>query len=450
MSKPQKTVQIGSRQSKIKPIWNRVASIKHNKSAKRFDFGLNNLLPNELLKAIEASVTASSCRNRKQEFIEGKGLKDRGISSLKMNPKQTADDLVTELSDISGIFDGVALCVKYNAAGEPYYLYVLPFECTRKTDDGRYYINDKLSEGKDKASERTYLEEFDRYEYQSSRLARVKAQIEEYGHQVGDIVYLFGKKAGQKDYPIPNAWSAMEEIEADAALGRLDWRNIKKGFRPDAILTTIGTIDDEQEDENGKTEQDYFDDNVKSFIGEDAASIMHIKVDASDQRPQLDTFDQEKVLNSTTEAADRVGKRVCRGMEVPEVLIPGFARQGQLGNTQEMLTIIKLFQNRVGRKQRLISRALEKVFPHLDWTIEPLNLIEELPQWLIDVLTPEERRQIGGYENKKEESVSSDVSDKLNVLSPLLATKVLETMDETEIRAIIGLQPKENQTEAAE
>ena len=147
-----------------------------------FNYGQDNLLPNELLKAVEASVTASSCRGKKHEFIEGKGLKDRSIASLKLNPKQTSDDLVAELADIVGVFEGVPLNVKYNAAGEPYYIYVLPFECTRKADDGQFYINNDLSSGKDQKKDRIYYDEFDRYETPSSRLARVRQQIQDYGY----------------------------------------------------------------------------------------------------------------------------------------------------------------------------------------------------------------------------------------------------------------------------
>jgi hypothetical protein len=398
--------RVGSQSSKIAPVWNRAAKIKHNKNKKAYDYGEKNALPNELLKAIEASVTASSCRNRNHEFIEGKGLKDRSIASLKLNPKQTSDDLIAELADIVGVFGGVPLNVKYNSVGDPFYVYSLPFENIRKTDDGQFYVNEDLAEGKDVKKNRIYYEEFNRFETPESRLRRVRQQIEEYGFQTGDIVYLFAKKAGQKEYPIPGAFAGIEEIEADAALGKLDWRNVKKGFRPDAILTTIGEIDDEDEDEAGKTEQDYFDDTIKNFTGEDASPIMHINVEKADQRPQLDTFAQEKLLNSTTEAADRIGKRVCRTMDVPDVLIPGFARQGQLGNVQEILTILKLFQNSINRKQRLISRGLEQVFPQLDWTIEPLVLIEELPQWLLDSLTEDEKRQLGGYEPKEKEEAA--------------------------------------------
>lgn len=396
--------KVGSKNSRIKPIWNKSASITHNKGKGIYNYGKDNLLPNQLLTAISASVTASSCRNRRSEFIEGKGLRDEGMSSIKINPKQTSDDLITELSDIVGVFKGVALNVKYNAIGEPFYVYALAFENVRKTDDGQYYVNVDLEEGKDQKKNRIYYDEYDKYESVDSRLRRVREQIKDYGYQTGDIIYLFAKKAGQKHYPIPGTVAGMEEIEADAALGRLDWRNVKKGFRPDAILTTIGEIDDDDKDEAGKTDQDYFDEDIRQFTGEDASPIMHINVDKADQRPQLDTFSQEKLLNSTTEAVDRIGKRVCRASDVPHILIPGFAQQGQLGNVQEMLTTLKLFQNSVNKDQRLISRALEQVFPVLDWTIEPLTIIEELPDWLLAVLDEDEKRALGGYEAKKTET----------------------------------------------
>lgn len=380
----------------FQPKFNRAAKITHNKSAKRYNYGSNNLLPNELLKAIEASVTASSCRGRKHEFIEGNGLKDRGIASIIINPAQTADDLIAELSDFSTIFEGVALNVKYNMLGEPYYVYALSFQCVRKTDDGQYYANDKLSEGKDQKKDRIYYDEFDRKEKPTSRLLRISEQIKEYGYQTGDIIYMFAKKAGQKEYPVPMSWAGMEEIETDSAIGRLDWRNVKKGFRPDALLTTVGTIDDVEEDENGRTEQDHFDKNIESFTGEDAAPILHIQVDNADQVPKLEKFDSKDVLNSTTEAENRIGRRVCRAMGVPEVLIPGFAKAGQLGNNQEMVNILKMFTNTIGRYQRLITRAMELVFPKLDWAIDPLVMIDEIPPWLLETMTEDEKRQLGG------------------------------------------------------
>jgi len=385
-------------------VQNRVAVVKHNKGANRYDYGLNNLLPNELLLAIESSVTASSCRETKSTFIKGKGLADKSVASMKINANQTANHLVSELADFSGIFRGIALKVVYNVIGEPYRIYALEFENVRATDDGGYYVNDELANGRDVKKDRVYMDVFDFHESQQSRLRRVAQQIEDYGYQVGDIVYHYEQKAGQKIYPKPVAWAAMEEIESDAALGRLDWRNVKKGFRPDAILTTIGGLDDVEKDESGKTEQQHFDKALEQFCGEDASPILNITVGKKDEAPELITFDSEKLLNATTEAVDRIGRRVCRGMEVPTILIPGFARGGQLGNTNEVLNTMKLFALTALDYQRLISQSLETVLPQFDWSIEPLELIEEIPDWLISNLTEDELRALGGYEPKPKET----------------------------------------------
>ena len=222
---------------------------------------------------------------------------------------------------------------------------------------------------------------------------------------------------------------------------RLDWRNVKKGFRPDAILTTVGKIDDTAEDESGRTEQDYFDKSLEQFSGEDATSLLHMQVDKIEEVPTLVTFDSEKLLNATTEASDRIARRVCRGMEVPDILIPGLARQGQLGNTSELLHTMKLFALTALDYQRLVSEVFEMVWPIQDWNIDPLELIEETPQWLIDKLTDEEVRQLGGYAPLEVTLDVSDskISDALNTLSPLVATKVLEKMSDEEIRGLIGL-----------
>jgi len=420
---------------------NRVAVIKHNKSANRYDYGKNNLLPNELLLAIESSVTASSCRETKSTFIKGKGFGDSGVASMKINARQTTNQLAAELADFAGLFRGIALKVVYNIKGEPFRVYALEFENVRATDEGGYYVNDELANGKDLKKDRIFMDVFDSHESPESRNRRVAEQIKEYGYQVGDIVYHYEQKAGQKIYPKPVAWAAMEEIESDAALGRLDWRNVKKGFRPDAILTTIGEIDDVTEDESGRTEQDYFDKSVEGFCGEDADPILHIQVDKKEEAPELTVFSSEKLLNSTTEAVDRIGRRVCRGMEVPTILVPGFARSSQLGNNDELINTIKLFSLTALDYQKLVSQSLEIVFPQYDWSIDPLELIDIVPDWLVDKLTADEIRELGGYAPIATEDGESgtSTSDALSALSPLVATKVLERMSDAEIRGLIGL-----------
>jgi len=91
--------------------------------------------------------------------------------------------------------------------------------------------------------------------------------------------------------------------------------------------------------------------------------------------------------------------------------------------------------------QGLITRSLETIFPQFDWSIEPLELIEEIPDWLVAKLTADEIRELGGYAPIEVEDGKSgtSTSDALSALSPLVATKVLERMTDEEIRGLVNL-----------
>jgi hypothetical protein len=128
-------------------------------------------------------------------------------------------------------------------------------------------------------------------------------------------------------------------------------------------------------------------------------------------------------------------------MEVPTILVPGFARASQLGNTNEVLNTMKLFALTSLDNQRLIAHALESVWSQFDWSIDPLELIEEIPDWLVAKLTADEIRELGGYDAISDDGdqQGATTADALSALSPLVATKVLERMTDAEIRSLIGL-----------
>jgi hypothetical protein len=227
----------GKRSWAVTPTFNRAAHIRENKGQKRYDYGTDNLLPNQLLKAIEASVTATACRFKKSEFIEGDGVAHDGVSSMRVNPSQTADGLISEVADYCGIFDGFAMAVKFNPLGEPSAVYALTFEKVRRNTDGTFYLAPDLNNGRDDKSKRVYYEPFNPREEAGARMARVRQQVEDYGEQTGDIIYVYGRRAGMEFYPVPAAWAGMEEIEADAALVEIAVMRMVDGMgaSPDVI-----------------------------------------------------------------------------------------------------------------------------------------------------------------------------------------------------------------------
>ncbi len=200
----------------------------------------------------------------------------------------------------------------------------------------------------------------------------MQSEMAKYGRQLGDILQVMEKGAGYlKDkYPIPAYYSGIDDIISDASLSRLEKRNLKKGWRANVIIGMPGELDDENVDENGKTDQDHFDSTVNNFTGEDAASVMVIWGRVPDGKPDVNIISLADILDATDKSTDRLTRKVCRLMEVPPVLI-GMTTPGQLGNTQEIINLIKLFNLMVLKAQNRITRALSMIFPGIDWTINP-------------------------------------------------------------------------------
>jgi hypothetical protein len=113
----------------------------------------------------------------------------------------------------------------------------------------------------------------------------------------------------------------------------------------------------------------------------------------------------------------------------------------------------ELFQNTyVNTKQRNLEETINYLYKFNDVTAilelrktEPINF--EFSEAIISAnMTQEEIREKLGLNpiEKKETAGSQDIINSLNSLSPLIATKVVESMDINELRGLIGLPIRED------
>jgi hypothetical protein len=89
-------------------------------------------------------------------------------------------------------------------------------------------------------------------------------------------------------------------------------------------------------------------------------------------------------------------------MEVPDVLI-GIAKEGQLGNVQEVKNQLALFALTVYKKQDLIKQSFDLLKPfygipgldqNTDFTLTTLKPFDFIPDAVIANLTPEEQKEL--------------------------------------------------------
>lgn len=426
-------------------VKNEVAEVILQQTRKRYFYGANDKLPNELIRAISDSGTATSCVDRLQSFIQGNGFADNASKDFKVNSKQTADDLLSEISQSAGIFEGFALRVLYRTDGNVGSVYKVGLIHLRAMEDGRWRYNWRMGERGYKEAEDVYFRSFTPNVAPSERAKIIQEEIAEHKEQLGEIMVVFRPKELQFGdiYPIPNCYSGLEDIQTDAALQRQDKRNVKKGFKANVIIALPGEVDDQTQDADGKTDQDYLDETLQNFVKEDGSSIALLEGKSKDSLPQITPFPAADILNGTQGARDRVPRFVCRHFSVPPVLV-GLEVAAILGNTQAIVNSMKMFIHIVNDRQRMIQRAFSRLWPSMDWTITKLNVYDYLDPQIASKLTDDELRAIGGFApiERKVPSDQEAILNSINALSPLVANKVLESMSEEEIRMLVGLKGK--------
>lgn len=383
-------------------VKNAVAQIFHNKGDERYFYGELDNLPNTIIATVDNSGTATACIERLEQFIQADGFIQEGLNEAKANKSQSLLAVTSELVTNVAYLEGYALRLVFDVSGNIAKIYNVNVKTLRRKRGGFEY-NPLMGEiGEDK-SETVFFPEFDAERTPAERRKQIAKQVEKYKEQKGEILYIFRKGLGKfyDVYPVPRYYASIEDLVSDGKISRLDLRNIAQGYRTPVIIST-GPIDDVNKDDEGFTAQDYFDESLEAFTGEDASPILHLKGATEEAKPTVTTIDVADILDQTDKASDRIAKRVCRVMGVPDILV-GIAKEGQLGNVTELKNQMSLFALSVFKRQELIKEGFDQIKPLLkleglpanaDFTLSTLKPFDLIPDAVIANLTPEEQKEL--------------------------------------------------------
>jgi hypothetical protein len=438
-----------------------VPSTTTGEQVKIENWGPGNQLPQELVKLVYDSGTATVCIDRLEQFIGGKGFANQATAERMANPEQTFNQLWAEIANYCAWGLGVAYIIRYPFGGEIAFaeLWAGAVDCLRveKGGAGRYVINFKLAEGKMPTGENQvylpYRHEATPEEISAEVLAAVHSEAGYHGH----LYFNFKYRVGRNVYPIPSWYAAKEDVEADAELPKYELKQLRNGFFPDAILTLVGQKYADVDDPDwtpgpGQSEADrplllspdreQVMKAVKELKGAGSeASILLNVVESEEEKPQLDFVDKGPNSKGLTDMSTRIEGKVYRRFGVPPVLC-GVAEAGLLGSNQQIVNSIKLFSLTIEPARALGLDPLKQFFPALDFAVLPLNPVEYIDPAVAAKMTDDELRAVQGLPplEKLEDTEAQKTLKALNAMSPLLATKALEEMSSEEIRALINLR----------
>lgn len=407
-------------------------------------YGEKNDYPNYLLRIYNNSAKHNAIVTGKVDYICGNGwsvnsddpmakAKANGMIQKVNRSDESLNELTKKLVTDLTIFGGYYLQVIWTkATGEIAEMYHVDYYKVRtNADNSEFYVSDNWIKN-DNVNPRPDFDTYPAFDPKNPT-----------GSQ---ILYFKEYRAGANTYSLPDYRGAISYIELDISIGEYHLNTINNGmFSSKLINLNGGKVSQEEED---RIERQFKD----KFSGsKNAGKFMLAFNDSKENEPSIVDLSGTELDKHFDLLNKTVQQEIFSGHKVTSPMLFGVKTEGQLGGRSELREASELFQNTyVNTKQRSLEEIINYLYKFNDVTAdlelrktEPINF--EFSEAIISAnMTQDEIREKLGLSpvEKKESAGSQDIINSLNSLSPLIATKVVESMDINELRDLIGLPKK--------
>jgi hypothetical protein len=404
-------------------------------------YGEKNDYPNYLLRIYNNSAKNNAIITGKVDYICGNGWTVKAEDEMqkakafglidRINTKQESlNELTKKLVTDLSIFGGYYLQVIWTkGTGEIAELYHVDYYKVRtNADNSEFYVSDNWIKN-DNVNPRPDFETYPAFDPNNTT-----------GTQ---ILYFKEYRAGANTYSLPDYRGAISYIELDISIGEYHLNTINNGmFSSKLINLNGGKVSQEEED---RIERQFKD----KFSGsKNAGKFMLAFNDSKENEPSIIDLSGTELDKHFDLLNKTVQQEIFTGHKVTSPMLFGVKTEGQLGGRSEMREASELFQNTyVNSKQQALEEVINYLLKFND-IIAELEIKKTEPisfqfteQIISTNMTQDEIREKLGLApiEKKETAGAQDIINSLNSLSPLIATKVVESMDVNELRSLIGL-----------
>jgi hypothetical protein len=404
-------------------------------------YGEKNDYPNYLLRIYNNSAKNNAIITGKVDYICGNGWTVKAEDEMqkakafglidRINTKQESlNELTKKLVTDLSIFGGYYLQVIWTkGTGEIAELYHVDYYKVRtNADNSEFYVSDNWIKN-DNVNPRPDFETYPAFDPNNTT-----------GTQ---ILYFKEYRAGANTYSLPDYRGAISYIELDISIGEYHLNTINNGmFSSKLINLNGGKVSQEEED---RIERQF----KEKFAGsKNAGKFMLAFNDSKENEPSIIDLSGTELDKHFDLLNKTVQQEIFTGHKVTSPMLFGVKTEGQLGGRAEMREASELFQNTyVNAKQQALEEVVNYLLKFND-IIAELEIKKTEPisfqfteQIISTNMTQDEIREKLGLSpiEKKESQGSQDIINSLNSLSPLIATKVVESMDINELRQLIGL-----------
>lgn len=198
----------------------------------------------------------------------------------------------------------------------------------------------------------------------------------------------------------PSYSSALNWIQTDGQQSYYHKQNLENSINLSAIITLIGEVESPEEAKKIKARVKQ---ELQGIENSGVPAILHAK--NKDVLPTITSFPANQLGESFIQSQQMIKENICIAHNVDPAIM-GIAKQGQLGNVQQLKDLFQIFSEQVIQPmQEDIEEILNEFLVSQGYTaaavkLKPFNLgiMKQLPAELLAVLTVDEKRQAAGYE----------------------------------------------------
>ena len=392
--------------------------------------GGGNLNYNEyLMYLFQNSPKHGSLVKGKAKYIYGKGY--------AYNPKVSATDTLNDLAKKCilnyEIFNAFYIEVIRNKKGKVASLHPIPNRNIARNYDGTkywYIINPQLTS------------------VGANNLVEFVIYGEPNPDGLRELFFYAENENPANVYPTPNYFQGLNYIAADVEVSKHTYTNSKQGFKATKHVTLVNG--EPTEEIKSRIKKKFSD----TYTGEGGESIILDFVSDVNRKTIIDDLGVSDLVKENYSAIDELIRNnifSCHEVTSPELF--GISVPGKLGGTNNLKESYQIFNNTyVYYRRDAVHQELMKLVKDLNDTLDtsvmgmmptdPIGVLLDSTS-ISMILTKDEQRELIGYEpSDGDVTDNNEVINALNSLSPLVATKVLETMTPNEIRTLAKLPIK--------
>lgn len=401
------------------------------------EFGNKNDYPNYLVDLFNKSAKHNAIVKGKVNYITGNGFKIIGDADpigeqfiASANQSESLTEVLRKVSTDIEIFGGAYLQVIYSQVGENLTeIYHVDYTKIRANEDNtQFWFCDNWKE-------RNYKKEV--YNAFNSQL-RTGTQI----------LYLKEYRPNLNAYALPGYFGALNYIESDIEISKHVLGNAQTGFSASKLITLPNG---EPTDDEKRTIERKF---TERFTGSDGKKFILSFTNDASRKPIIDDLGASDITKEDFQNVDKlIQQNLYAGHQITAPDLFGISTPGQLGNRQQMRDSYEIFKNTYVNDKQIYLEQVFSLLAKLHGATSELQIVPVEPigiefdtTIIASNLTKDEIREKLGMPalEAKTTSTIQDTVDAINSLSPLVATKVLNSMTANEIRAIVGLIPTES------